>query len=219
MKTIINIPVPHKIVPSGTTPKSEKQMFSPIMTMSKNCLKLKFVRLKYPIIMMMFGLLSLNLSAQISSELEAKNGFKEIKILNNISTVKAVEVKRGEGGVRYKYTGDSYTLYNRRFANVYIETDRNDLIRKITLELATLEDDDFFSFTDRLKKDLGRFCSGYTDDKSGNGFLAWKSSQLYLEYRWKYSSWGKWDPVLVIGRLGDLPASAKAIYENTKDGF
>lgn len=164
-------------------------------------------------------LLSTFTFGQNSTELNSKQGFKEIKLLNNISTVKTSDVNKGIGASRYKYAGDSKTVYNVSIEDIYIETDGANLIRKIKIFLKTLDDDTFFPFTKQIKTDFGQPCFSYSKENSGSGSLAWKTDKLYMEYIWEYESWGKWKPVIVLGLLQDLPADIRKIYENPKDGF
>lgn len=157
--------------------------------------------------------------SQNSSELETKKGFKEIKLLNNISTVKTSDVNRGNGAARYRYAGDSKTVYNVAIEDIFIETDGSDLIRKIRIFMPTVSDEIFFSLSKQIKNDFGTPCFTYSKENSGSGSLAWKTDKLYMEYSWEYSSWGKWKPVVNIGLLMDLPPEIRKIYENPKDGF
>ena len=148
-----------------------------------------------------------------------EKGFKEIKILNNISTVKTSDVNKGNGASRYRYDGNSKTVYNVDIDDIHIETDGIDQIRKIKMILNTMEDNTFFSFTKQIKADFGNPCYSCCKGNSGNGSLVWKTEKLYMEYIWEYFSWGKWKPVIVIGILQDLPTDIRKMYEDPKDGF
>lgn len=157
--------------------------------------------------------------AQNSTELETKQGFKEIKLLNNISSVKTSDINKGNGGARYRYAGESKSLYNVVIEDIWIESDGSNLIREIRLILPTIDDDAFFAFRKKIQDDFGTSCFSYLNKSSGNGTLAWKTDKIYMEFVWEYSSWGKWKPVIILGLLMDLPSDMKKAFENPKDGF
>lgn len=157
---------------------------------------------------------------QISEELEKKQGFREIKILNDINTVKTSYVNKGVDASRYMYAGDSKFLFEQSIDEIHIETDGKNLIRKIRIFMSPLENDIFFSFAKRLKAEFGTSCYVYSKQNSADGTMVWKTNFLYLDFIFSSISWNKMSVTINIGLQKDLPPDIRKImFEKQDDGF
>lgn len=155
----------------------------------------------------------------ISDELERKNGFKEIKLNNDISTIKTDYFTETENAKIYKYKGDATTVFDVKTLDIVIETPKNDTkIKTIRLILPRLSDEPYFALGKKLKETFGATSySKLKTEGTTEGMMVWASNSLFLEYIYNYKGDGIWIVLIQVGRLKDLPQEKRDLY--TGNGF
>ena len=160
-------------------------------------------------------LASVSCLAQNSKELEAKRGYREIKLWNSIETIRSTKRKDIQGGAIYKYKGESNTLYRILTDSILVYADHRKAITRINIYLDKLNDERFFGLLKAAKEDLGESCFMDMDAKT----ICWKTDRIVLMLTWDYKPLGEWKPMVIISRIEDLPQYMRKVILNEKDGF
>jgi hypothetical protein len=174
--------------------------------------------MKYIILLFSLFVSSLTLAQNVSDELERRNGFKEIKLNSDISSVKTEFFTETPNAKIYKYKGEATTVFDLKTLDIVIETPKTDTkIKTIRLILPRLADEDYFGLGKKLKETFGAASYSKLKTEVTEGIMVWASTSLFLEYIYNYKGDGIWVVLIQVGRLKDLPQDKRDLY--TGNGF